>query len=770
MFAITSTEIRLDQLDTHHPPYILAHMANSWRISHRGVAYAFGMLACLSLTVPRMAMADETSDSQSPALVESHRQGEASIVALLAKLERQVEEDRPAPAQDDAVAETIADLLTLVPYAPPSDAKLILALPAHFMKRAREAEAGGRDGEANRFAMLGNLLADVFKPTDATDQQAPTVWGPEPPNTPASGSPSIAAPPASLPDDAAGSGHTPIDAAKDSAMTSPASRDASPGQSSADLTTRAGRPSDSPAGTVAPAAGAGYGQTFSPTEPRQQGASPIVTLLAKLDKQIAADPATLTETVGETIADLLALLPNAMPSDAQLVLALPVHCAARAREAQAGGRFDEAYRFVAVGDIVGNLANVKAPNDRANSQDPQWLETKPAATESRSPSIEAAPVLLPGDRASKDAPVGTTVIGGTQNGAMMSPPSPEASPSQAQAAFAGRKADSRPITAFANVPANGGERRQAAPPATPQPQGAPSLVALLAKLDKLIATYPPGAAQDRKVAETIEDILTALRDAPPSDTRLMLAMPVHFSNRAQEAEAGGRHDEANRFAILAGLLEDLFKGVTLQDATTQQPKAERPAVAVNASPSIAPAANPLNPLGDDRVSDTQVHPASTTSPAGPALTLGIPSAEIAGHADDRSGVAVGPTPVAANLAPPRAAEESSDPAKNGPAKSDGMKPPENLRVTLREMAMPAGADTRQPLGTLLISPDRPSAVAKGTAAPPPRVAAPSARKVATSTAHAVDPQCRAIALKFEIGEEPSDAERSYLQHGCRQHG
>jgi hypothetical protein len=34
----------------------------------------------------------------------------------------------------------------------------------------------------------------------------------------------------------------------------------------------------------------------------------------------------------------------------------------------------------------------------------------------------------------------------------------------------------------------------------------------------------------------------------------------------------------------------------------------------------------------------------------------------------------------------------------------------------------------------------------------------------------VDPQCRAIALKFEIGEEPSDAERSYLQHGCRQHG
>jgi hypothetical protein len=769
MFAITSTEIRLDQLDTHHPPYILTHMANSWKISHRGVAYAFGMLACLSLTVPRLAIADDTSDSQSPALVESHRQGEASIVALLAKLERQVEEDRPASAQDDLVAETIADLLTLVPYAPPSDAKLVLALPAHFTKRAREAEAGGRHGEANRFAMLSNLLAEVFKPTDAIGQQAPTAWAPEPPNAPASGSPSIAAPPASLVDDAAGSGHTPIDAAQDRAMTSPASRDASPGQSSAALTTLAGHPSDTPAGTVAPAAGAGYGETFSPTAARQQGASPIVALLAKLDNQIAADPATFTETVGETIADLLALLPNALPSDAQLVLALPVHCTTRAREAKAGGRFDEADRFVAVGNIVGDLVNVKAPNDQASAQDLQLANTKPAGTESAGPTIAAAPVLLPGDPASKDVPVGTTVAGGTQDGAMMSPPSPEASPSQAQAAFAGRKADSRPVTAFANVPANGGERRQAAPPATPQPQGAPSLVALLAKLDKLIATYPPGAAQDRKVAETIEAILTVLRDAPPSDTRLMLAMPVHFSNRAQEAEAGGRHDEANRFAMLAGLLEDLFKGVTLQDAATQQPKPERSTVAVNTSQSIAPAAKPLNPPGNDRVGDTQVHPASTTSPASPELTPGMPSAEIAGHVDD-SGVAVGPTPVAANLARPRAAEESSDPAKNRPAKSDGMKPPENLRVTLREMAMPAGADTRQPLGTLLISPDRPSATAKAPAAPPPRVAVPSSRKVATSTAHAVDPQCRAIALKFEIGEEPSDAERSYLQHGCRQRG
>jgi hypothetical protein len=311
-------------------------------------------------------MAADTSNTQSPVSVESQRQGGTSIVALLATLDRQVEEDRPASAQNDAVAETLADLLALVPSSRPSDRELVLALPAHFAKRAREAEAGGRHGEANRFAALGSICEDLFKPKDSTGPPVPVGAGP--PLAPAIGSPSIAAA-ASLPDDAADGGHTRIEDTQDDAMT-PTSRDASPGQPPAPL---AGRASDSPPDAVATgatAAGAADGQTVDPTAPRQQGAPPIVALLAKLDKQIAADPATLTETdtVGETLAGLLEVLPNAPPSDAELVLA---HCATRAREAKAGGRFDEAYFFVAVGDIVGDLVNGVALKDGVAPQQPK---------------------------------------------------------------------------------------------------------------------------------------------------------------------------------------------------------------------------------------------------------------------------------------------------------------------------------------------------------------------------------------------------------------
>jgi hypothetical protein len=513
-------------------------------------------------------------------------------------------------------------------------------------------------------------------------------------------------------------------------------------------------------------------------------------LLAKLDKQIAADPATLkeTDTVGETLAGLLEVLPNAPPSDAELVLA---HCATRAREAKAGGRFDEAYFFVAVGDIVGDLVNGVALKDGVGPQRPK---AEPPTTESGSRVIAAAPVLSPGDPANRDdaskddVPVGAALAGGMQDAATAPPPGPEASPIQPQAALAGRAADLRPsITSAnapsANAPADKGQSSHLVAPATAQTQGATSLVALLAKLDKQMATDSPGEAQDKSVAETIADILIMERHAPPADVRLMLAMPVHFSNRAREAEAGGRHDEANRFATLAGLLEELFNSATPPDASTrptpQQPKAERPAVvaSANLSTAAAPAPKPLDPSSDSRVGDAQVQPTATTSPAGPTAIPGQPSAELAGPADDETGVAVGPRPADAKPAPPRAAEEPSNPAKNRPAQSDGKKPPQtpDLRFALREMPS-TSADARPLLGTLLISPDRavsPSGLAKAATAPgapPRRVAVTGSKKVATSTVHPVDPQCRAIVLKFEIGEEPSDAERNYLRHGCRQHG
>jgi hypothetical protein len=451
---------------------------------------------------------------------------------------------------------------------------LIFALPARFAKRPREAEAGGRHGEANRFAALGDLLedVDVFKPKDTTGPRAPMQAKAEPPHAPATGGLLIAAPPASLPDDAGGGRHAAIDNVPEAAMISPPSRDASLGRPPA---TWAGRASDGPPDAVpigATPAGTGYGQTLDPTAARQQGAPPIVPLLAKLDKQIAADPATSAQsgdTAAETVADLLTLLPNAPPSDAKLVLALPAHCAKRAREAAAGGRFDEANRFVALGGALEDLLSRMAPKNGAAGQVPQRPKAEPPATASGSPAIAAAPVLPPGDPASRnDALVGDPLVG--VHVAMTSPPNPEASPIQPQAALAGRAGD-------------------------------------------------------------------------------------------------------------------------------------RSGVAIEPKPASA-------------------KPSVGSSPGWPVLPL---------------------------------------PSK-APARSGGRKPPQTpeLRVALRDMpSTPAGTE---------ISPERavsPRAVGKVATAP----AAPAAvRRLAT--ANAVDRQCRAIVLKFEIGEEPSDAERTYLRHGCRQHG
>ena len=149
-------------------------------------------------------MADDTLNSQSPASTGSQQRGATSIVALLAKLDRQIEEDRPASVQNDLVAETVAHLLTLLPSAAPTDAELVFALPAHFAKRAREAEAGGRQSEANRFAALGSVFESLLKPKDTT--------GPRAPMRATAGHPTLQQPavlqsrrqPASLPEDVAG--------------------------------------------------------------------------------------------------------------------------------------------------------------------------------------------------------------------------------------------------------------------------------------------------------------------------------------------------------------------------------------------------------------------------------------------------------------------------------------------------------------------------------------------------------------------------------------
>ena len=97
-----------------------------------------------------------------------------------------------------------------------------------------------------------------------------------------------------------------------------------------------------------------------------------------------------------------------------------------------------------------------------------------------------------------------------------------------------------------------------------------------------------------------------------------------------------------------------------------------------------------------------------------------------------------------------------------PAPGDAAKPlpPPAGRLASREAPSRTGGEVAgvQPsVSEISVYPD---ATAGGHAVRKPR--SPAAVSAANS-------RCRAITLKIEIGEQPSDAERSYLRDGC-QHG
>jgi hypothetical protein len=120
--------------------------------------------------------------------------------------------------------------------------------------------------------------------------------------------------------------------------------------------------------------------------------------------------------------------------------------------------------------------------------------------------------------------------------------------------------------------------------------------------------------------------------------------------------------------------------------------------------------------------------------------------------------AVASQPVTA-IAPPLHAGDSSL-HLNQPEPGDAAKPlpPPDGRLASREAPSRTGGDGVQPsVSEIVVYPD---ATAGGHAVRKPR--SPAAVSAANS-------RCRAITLKIEIGEQPSDAERSYLRDGC-QHG
>jgi hypothetical protein len=127
-------------------------------------------------------------------------------------------------------------------------------------------------------------------------------------------------------------------------------------------------------------------------------------------------------------------------------------------------------------------------------------------------------------------------------------------------------------------------------------------------------------------------------------------------------------------------------------------------------------------------------------------------------APPQSKAAVASQPVVATAPPSNAGDNRLQLNQSAPGDAAKPLPPPAGRLASREAPSRTGGDGVQPsVSEIVVYPD---ATAGGHAVRKPR--SPAAVSAANS-------RCRAITLKIEIGEQPSDAERSYLRDGC-QHG
>ena len=257
------------------------------------------------------------------------------------------------------------------------------------------------------------------------------------------------------------------------------------------------------------------------------------------------------------------------------------------------------------------------------------------------------------------------------------------------------------------------------PPEQPAIEQRGAMDVLLNRLEKEIAEDHLLAPPGDNVDATIEAIIALLPSAPASDFEMVLNMPEHLRQRAREAEAAGHHDEAKRFAVLG----DSLRGTTLREGAGDQPEPmpepRQPGTAAGATPATANQSS--SNVGDS------------------SLQLNLSTLGGAGK----------PLPV-----------------------------PDGLLASRKEAPTPTGGGSAQPsVSGIVVYPDRAArgrAVGRAAAmlaSPMRRTASPSAVPPPPSKAaiSATNSRCRAITLKFAIGEEPSEAERNYLRDGC-QHG
>lgn len=131
--------------------------------------------------------------------------------------------------------------------------------------------------------------------------------------------------------------------------------------------------------------------------------------------------------------------------------------------------------------------------------------------------------------------------------------------------------------------------------------------------------------------------------------------------------------------------------------------------------------------------------------------------------------------------PPDAATSQSDQMVHNAPKADIVTPPSHgvlprVEVVLRPMAPPHKAAGRAGSAREAESGRGGQTAGTGMRQPSPSGVPPAVRlspvpsiPIKRAVARAADEHCRAIVLKVQLGEEPSNADRAYLRQGC-QHG
>jgi hypothetical protein len=261
--------------------------------------------------------------------------------------------------------------------------------------------------------------------------------------------------------------------------------------------------------------------------------------------------------------------------------------------------------------------------------------------------------------------------------------------------------------------------------AAKETQRARPIIALLQRLDRQIAEDHLVEPQNDNVSQTLGTITGLLEQAPAEDLQLVIDLPSHLAQRADQAAGSGRDAEARRFLLLAAIVSRSSPDDADGRTPTQIPQiltpGKDPVALAEPSPVLSPAQDAASlPLGES---------ADVSQPSAP-------------NVDDSSSMKEPPATGAA-LA----------------ALSDILDAPDqhSSKSTRGLLVAPSQLPTvfvTAPALHEVIAIQRPRVMVPPTTRAPVRVTT-------------VNSRCRSIAQKFAIGEVPSEAERDYLREGCK---